>query len=78
MNKIIRINMADLSSTCEEVPEAWAPLGGRALTSTIVAAEVPPTCHPLGPNNKLVLAPGLLTGTIASNSGACRPAARAR
>jgi aldehyde:ferredoxin oxidoreductase len=69
MNKIIRINMSDLSTTCEEVPEAWAGLGGRALTSTIVAAEVPPTCHPLGPNNKLVLAPGLLTGTIASNSG---------
>ena len=69
MSKIIRINMSDLSSTVEEVPAAWAGLGGRALTSTIVAAEVPPTCHPLGPNNKLVLAPGMLTGTIASNSG---------
>jgi aldehyde:ferredoxin oxidoreductase len=69
MNKIIRVNMSDLSSTCEPVPEAWAGYGGRALTSTIVAAEVLPTCHPLGPYNKLVFAPGLLTGTIASNSG---------
>jgi aldehyde:ferredoxin oxidoreductase len=69
MNKLIRVNMTNLSVTTEPVPEAWVGLGGRALTSTIVAAEVPPTCHPLGPNNKLVLAPGLLTGTIASNSG---------
>jgi aldehyde:ferredoxin oxidoreductase len=30
---------------------------------------VPPTCHPLGPKNKLVFAPGLLTGTPAANSG---------
>jgi aldehyde:ferredoxin oxidoreductase len=69
MNKIIRINMTDLSSKTETAPAAWAGLGGRGLTSTIVAAEVPPTCHPLGPNNKLVFAPGLLTGTPAANSG---------
>ena len=69
MNTIYRVNMCDLTVTTEPVPEAWAGLGGRALTSTIVAAEVPPTCHPLGPNAKLVFAPGLLTGTIASNSG---------
>jgi len=54
MNKIIRVNMTDLTSTIEEVPTAWDGLGGRGLTSTIVAAEVPPTCHPLGENNKLV------------------------
>ena len=69
MNKILRVNMTDLSSKLETVPAAWAGLGGRALTSTIVAAEVPPTCHALGPNNKLVFAPGLLTGTPAANSG---------
>jgi aldehyde:ferredoxin oxidoreductase len=69
MDKIIRINMSDLSSRIEAVPAAWAGLGGRGLTSTIVAAEVPPTCHPLGPFNKLVFAPGLLTGTPAANSG---------
>jgi aldehyde:ferredoxin oxidoreductase len=69
MDKIIRINMTNLSSTTEAVPAAWMGLGGRGLTSTIVAAEVPPTCHPLGPHNKLVFAPGLLTGTPAANSG---------
>ena len=61
--------MSTLTSTIEDVPAAWAGHGGRGLTSTIVAAEVPPTCHPLGPNNKLVIAPGLLSGTPAANSG---------
>ena len=49
--------------------DKWAGLGGRGLTSTIVADEVRPTCHPLGPDNKLVFAPGLLSGTVAANSG---------
>ncbi|HEY6871806.1 MAG TPA: aldehyde ferredoxin oxidoreductase C-terminal domain-containing protein [Geobacteraceae bacterium] len=69
MDKILRVNMSDLSTKVESVPAAWAGLGGRGLTSTIVAAEVPATCHPLGANNKLVFAPGLLTGTPAANSG---------
>ena len=68
-DKIFRINMNDLSTSIEDVPETWAGHGGRGLTSTIVAAEVTPTCHPLGPSNKLVFAPGLLSGTPAANSG---------
>jgi len=47
----------------------YAGLGGRALTSALVAKEVPPLCHPLGADNKLVIAPGLLSGTIAAMSG---------
>lgn len=69
MDKIIRINLEQQTTVVEAVPEAWAGFGGRALTSTIVAAEVPPGCHPLGPHNKLVFAPGLLSGTSAANSG---------
>ncbi len=68
-DKIFRINMTDLTTGIEDVPAAWAGHGGRGLTSTIVAAEVEPTCHPLGPKNKLVFAPGLLSGTLAANSG---------
>jgi aldehyde:ferredoxin oxidoreductase len=67
--KLFRVNMTELTATTEDVPAAWAGHGGRGLTSTIIAAEVEPTCHPLGPKNKLVLAPGLLSGTIAANSG---------
>ncbi|MCM2358366.1 MAG: aldehyde ferredoxin oxidoreductase [Geobacteraceae bacterium] len=69
MDKIVRVNMSDLTTRMEAVPSEWAGLGGRALTSAIVAAEVIPTCHPLGENNKLVFAPGLLSGTTAANSG---------
>ncbi len=68
-DKIFRVNMTDLSTSIEDVPAEWTGHGGRGLTSTIVAAEVPPTCHPLGPNNKLIFAPGLLSGTVAANSG---------
>ncbi|WP_321530041.1 aldehyde ferredoxin oxidoreductase C-terminal domain-containing protein [uncultured Desulfuromonas sp.] len=69
MDKIFRINMTDLTTTVEDVPAEWAGLGGRALTSTIVATEVDPECHPLGEKNKLVFAPGLLSGTAAAQSG---------
>lgn len=68
-DKIYRVNMSDKSVKVEDVPANWMGLGGRGLTSTIVAAEVDPECHPLGPNNKLVFAPGLLSGTSAANSG---------
>jgi aldehyde:ferredoxin oxidoreductase len=67
--RILRIDMATLATKTEEVPAEWAGLGGRGLTSTIVAKEVPPTCTPLGKYNKLVFAPGLLSATAAANSG---------
>ena len=65
---ILRINMTDRTYRLEEVPAAYKNLGGRGLTSTIVHDEVPPLCHPLGPNNKLVFAPGIVTGTAAPTS----------
>lgn len=69
MFKILRVNMADLSVKSEDIPEAYEGLGGRGLTSAIVADEVEPTCSPIGPNNKLIFAPGLLGGTNCANSG---------
>ena len=66
---IYRVNLATEEITHEPVPAIWQGLGGRALTSAIVAAEVPPTAGALVPVNKLVFAPGLLAGTIASSSG---------
>jgi len=47
----------------------YAGLGGRAMTSMVISKEVPPQCHPLGANNKLVIAPGLLSGSTAAMSG---------
>ncbi|MGD9034545.1 MAG: aldehyde ferredoxin oxidoreductase C-terminal domain-containing protein [Desulfobacteraceae bacterium] len=71
MDKILRINMGpDGEPKVSEEPVGdYAGLGGRALTSAIVAKEVPPLCHPLGEANKLVIAPGLLSGTAAAMSG---------
>ncbi|HIQ02749.1 MAG TPA: aldehyde ferredoxin oxidoreductase [Anaerolineales bacterium] len=69
MAKILRVNMTDRTATYEDVPDAYKFLGGRGLTSTIIHDEVDPTCHPLGPNNKLVFAPGIITGTNAPTSG---------
>jgi aldehyde:ferredoxin oxidoreductase len=65
---ILRLNMNDRTYRLSEVPEAYKKLGGRGLSSTLVHDEVAPLCHPLGPNNKLVFAPGIVTGTTAPTS----------
>ncbi|MFX0022685.1 MAG: aldehyde ferredoxin oxidoreductase C-terminal domain-containing protein, partial [Candidatus Hermodarchaeota archaeon] len=67
--RILRVNMNTLEAKYEDLPEDYAALGGRGMTSTIVNKEVPPTCNPLGPHNKLVFAPGIVTGTAAPSSG---------
>ena len=64
----LRVNMTDQTYRLEDVPDAYKNLGGRGLTSSLVAAEVPPLAHPLGPNNKIVFAPGMITGTSAPTS----------
>jgi aldehyde:ferredoxin oxidoreductase len=46
----------------ETVPARYETLGGRALIAQVLLDEVEPTCDPLGPHNKLILAPGLLGG----------------
>jgi len=71
MDKILRIDMsADGGPQASETPIGdYAGLGGRALTSAMVSKEVPPLCHPLGADNKLVIAPGLLSGTSGAMSG---------
>jgi aldehyde:ferredoxin oxidoreductase len=71
MDKILRIDMgAEGGPKATEEPVGdYAGLGGRALTSAVVSKEVDPLCHPLGANNKLVIAPGLLSGTTAAASG---------
>ncbi|MEW6423821.1 MAG: aldehyde ferredoxin oxidoreductase C-terminal domain-containing protein [Bacillota bacterium] len=69
MARLLRVDMTKKEANFADVPEKYSLLGGRALTSQIVADEVPPACNPLGKFNKLVFAPGLLTGTNAPSSG---------
>ncbi len=66
--KFIRVNMNDGSISAEDVPQDYAGLGGRGLTSTIINAEVPPRCDALGPDNQLIFAPGLLSGSPLGNT----------
>ncbi len=66
--KLIRVNMSDKTVRVEDVPPEYAGLGGRGLTSIMISAEVPPKCDPLGPENKLIFAPGLLSGTTLPNT----------
>jgi aldehyde:ferredoxin oxidoreductase len=68
MGKFVRVDMSKLTVSMEEASKEIQGLGGRGLTSLIISREVPPTCHPLGNKNKLVIAPGSLSGTTAANS----------
>jgi aldehyde:ferredoxin oxidoreductase len=69
--KIARIDMgaAGGPKVTEEPAGEYAALGGRATTSIIVAKEVHPLAHPLGAENKLVIAPGMLSGTTGAMTG---------
>ncbi len=66
--KFIRVNMSEKSTAVREVPEQYLGLGGRGLTSIMINTEVPATCDPLGPDNKLIIAPGVLSGTSLVNT----------
>jgi aldehyde:ferredoxin oxidoreductase len=67
--KTLRVNMDRLEVKWESVLPEYERFGGRALIAKILLTEVPPQCEPLGPNNKLIFAPGLLGGTSLSSSG---------
>jgi aldehyde:ferredoxin oxidoreductase len=66
---IMRVNMKKREYALQTVPDRYQNLGGRGLTSTLIHDEVDAGCHPLGPHNKLVFAPGIVTGTPAPTSG---------
>jgi aldehyde:ferredoxin oxidoreductase len=64
---ILRINLAEQSSIRERVPKTWQRLGGRGLLARIMLDENIYAFDPLGPNNKLIFAPGLLVGHMLSS-----------
>ncbi|MDQ7780397.1 MAG: aldehyde ferredoxin oxidoreductase C-terminal domain-containing protein [Planctomycetota bacterium] len=69
MAKILRVNMTNLTVGTPQAEGNYDGLGGRALTSALVNAEVPPTCHALSNRNVLVLARGMVSGTAVPCSG---------
>ena len=68
-DRLIRVNMTDLTTSIEPFPDEWKLIGGRALSAKILLAECDSACDPLGPDNVLVLAPGVMSGTAAPTSG---------
>ena len=69
--KILRVNLSNGSCTPEALNMDWAKdyLGQRGLASKYLCEEVDPKCDPLGADNKLIMATGPLTGTMASTAG---------
>jgi aldehyde:ferredoxin oxidoreductase len=60
--RVWRVDVREQTLKHELIPETWKRLGGRGLLARILLDEVDARCDPLGLENKLILAPGLLVG----------------
>ena len=69
--KILRVNLSAGTCTEEALNMQWAQdyLGSRGLASKYLISEIDPKVDPLSPDNKLIMATGPLTGTMASTGG---------
>ena len=68
-DRLLIVNMSNQTATYEPFPAEWKLLGGRGLSAKILTRDCDPTCDALGPDNVLVMAPGVLSGTTAPTSG---------
>jgi len=64
---LLRVNLSTGEAAQEPLSEALARmyLGGRGFAARILSDELEPGIDPLGPDNKIVFATGVLTGTPA-------------
>jgi aldehyde:ferredoxin oxidoreductase len=69
--KILRVNLTEGRCTSEDLNMQWANdyLGQRGLATKYLVEEIDPSCDALGVDNKLIMATGPLTGTMASTGG---------
>jgi len=76
--KILRVNLTNRKISVDEPNDAYyrRNMGGWNIIAETLLKEVPAGTDPLGPGNKLVFAPGVLTGLPVS--GASRNAVGAR
>src|SRR5512147_2078686 len=65
--EIWRVQVNNQTLKREPVPAEWDTLGGRGLIAQIMVDEVPADCDPLGEQNKLIFAPGLMVGHMLSS-----------
>jgi len=68
---VLRVDLTQLRVVRERLNREWAEqyLGQRGLASKYLFEEIDPAIDPLSPQNKLILATGPLTGTMASTGG---------
>jgi aldehyde:ferredoxin oxidoreductase len=68
---VLRVDLDQGEIRQEEIRSSLVKeyLGGRGLASKILYDELAPDIDPLGPENKLIFATGLLTGTPAPSGG---------
>ena len=69
--KILRVNLTAGTCVAEPLNREWAALylGQRGLATKYLAEEIDPKVDALSPGNKLIMATGPLTGTMASTGG---------
>ena len=69
--KILRVNLTAGTCTPEPLNMKWADeyLGSRGLGTKYLTEEIDPKVDPLSPENKMIMATGPLTGTMASTGG---------
>jgi aldehyde:ferredoxin oxidoreductase len=69
--KLLRVNLSAGTCVSESLNMVWAEqyLGQRGLATKYLMEEVDPKVDPLSPDNKLIIATGPLTGTMASTGG---------
>ncbi|KAF0163490.1 MAG: aldehyde:ferredoxin oxidoreductase [Rhodocyclaceae bacterium] len=69
--KILRVDLSKGTCKSEPLNMEWAQqyLGQRGLATKYFVEEVDPKVDPLAPGNKLIMATGPLTGTMASTGG---------
>jgi aldehyde:ferredoxin oxidoreductase len=68
---ILRVNLTNRTHSIAPVPEDLARdyLGGRGFVAKLMWDEIPVGADPLGPENKIIAAPGPLTGVFLPGSG---------
>ncbi len=66
--QVWRINVREQTLKQDPIPQTWQRLGGRGLLARILVDEVDAKCDPLGAENKLIFAPGLLVGHMLSST----------
>ena len=69
MSKVLRINLTDRKHSFEDLPAVCRYIGGRGLIAHVLKEEVAPSIHPLGEQNKIIFACGVLAGSSVPNSG---------